>query len=1330
MSFLNAPFNPPRPAQAQTLAQRLALGEVLSVDRGRLLGERKRLLAAGAAAGADDLLALERAIAVSRLAVQARARSVPMIACDESLPIASEAGRIVELIRKHPVLVVAGETGSGKTTQLPKLCLAAGRGLTGLIGCTQPRRIAARSVARRVAEELATPLGDLVGWQVRFTEVVGERALIKFMTDGILLAETQSDRWLARYDTLIIDEAHERSLNIDFLLGYLRRLLAKRRDLKVIITSATIDTGRFAQFFGGAPTVHVEGRSWPVEVRWRPPADDAAPAQDLTAQLLTTVAEISATDPLGDILVFLPGEREIRDAHLALSRRTLRATEVLPLYARLSGNDQDRVFRPGVGRRIVLATNVAETSLTVPRIRHVIDPGLARINRYAPRHKVQRLLVEPIAQANAQQRAGRCGRTAPGICWRLYDEADFARRPPFADPELKRSALAGVILRLLSLGLGPIEDFPFIDPPSERAINDGYQQLLELGAISVDRQALSACGRDMAQLPIDVQLARVMVEARVLGALGDALVIVSFASIQDPRERPAEARALADSAHAHYHDPASDFVAIIALWAEFRQAHEDLTQSKLRAWCELRFLNYLRMREWRELHRQLVLRCAELRWPLEPPSAPTDAAEKGPLGRRRYEALHRSLIAGFPANLGRRDEKTLYIGTRGRRYQIHPGSGLSKKPPQWLLSATLLETARLYGLTNAAVEPEWIEQQCAHLIRKRHFDPHWSRAQGRVLGYEAVTLLGLSLVERRRVAYERIDPAASHAVFVREALLSGEIDCRAAFVARNQRLLEQARDEEARQRKRGLLRDDEELALWLAQRIPDTICNTVALDTWYKSLDRDRRSDLEWTLDDLLRIEAVPERAFPKSLGFGRHRLILEYRFEPGDPLDGVSVRVPLELLNALSEARLSWLVPGLLEEKVTALIRNLPKALRRELVPAPDFARAFIDAIRLDEISDADLAQSSLAQSLSAHFERMTGTEFAPELWDERELPGHLRFGIALLDERGQALAQGRDLADLRTRFGARARAEFARVTASDLARESIVRWDFDQLPAEVTTDSGLAAYPALIDRGTEAAILVFENRAAAAAAHPAGVLRLLALELAEPLKRGARKLPLAHQAAIAWTTIDSPDALRADLIAAAFDDLAGAGAAQIRTRDEFLALKAAIERGLFAAAVARLQPVEATLIAYAELAPRLTPELLGFATANYDDARRQLSGLVYAGFARALSVERLQQLPRYLKGLSLRLPRLVQDPRKDQARMLEVQTFSDWLRRLQPQLGGAPEQAQAHAQEQWQRLRWLIEEFRVQLFAQEMKTREPVSGKRLNRQLADLEALLNAVA
>lgn len=1307
---------------------RLDLRRVLARDRGRLIA-RERALITGKTPPADrrwhDLHAEATA---STAAFDARSARVPPISIDESLPIARDSETITAAIARYPVVVIAGETGSGKTTQIPKLCLAAGRGRGGWIGCTQPRRIAARQVAKRVAEELGDP--RLVGSKVRFSGEVEDFALIKFMTDGMLLAETEGDRWLSRYDTLILDEAHERSLNIDFLLGYLKRLVGKRRDLRIVVTSATIDTARFAAFFDGAPVIEVEGRGYPVSVRYRPPDPNVREAPDLTESLIGALDEVTVEDPIGDVLVFLPGEREIRDAHLALTRRRYRATDVLPLYARLSANDQDRVFKPGPGRRIVLATNVAETSLTVPRIKWVIDAGLARVNRYSKRHKVQRLHIEPVAQAQADQRKGRAGRVSAGVCVRLFSEANFNARPRFADPELKRASLAGVMLRLLALKLGPIELFPFLDPPDDAAIADGYQELAELGALSADRRGLTDTGRQMARLPIDVKLARVLVAAQQLGALGDATPIAAFLSIQDPRERPAEARALADSAHAHYADAQSDFVGLLNLWRDYQAAHAALTGSKLRDWCQTRFLSFMRMREWRELHRQLIVLYDELGWRGGTFAAAVDDAEPRAdaatsvalaLGRTRYETLHRALIAGFPSHAARREEKTFFAGTRGRRYHLFPASALNRKPPPWLLSATLLDTQRLYALTNAAIEPAWIEAMAAHLIKRRHFDPHWSRAQGRVLGFESLTLLGLTVIERRRIAYERIDPAAARQVFIADALVTGEIDCRAAFVKANLAMLERARAEEEKRRTRGLLRDDAELAAWLDQRIAPGIANAQALDAWVKGLDRDQRRSLEWTLDDLLKADAVPARAFPTTLGIGTRALPLAYRFDPADASDGVTVELPLALLNALPESRLGWLVPGLIVEKVTALIRELPKPLRRNLVPAPDFARAFVDAARVGEHSDAELSRHALADALSAHFERMTGVAYAPALWDDEALPPHLRFNVRLWAEDGALLATSRDIRALRAEYGARARAEFARQTATDIARDAVARWDFGALPATIATDAGLAAYPALVtDSDGTVAIRVFDATDAANASHPRGVVALAKTVHKDLIRQSCKQLPLSPKAAIAWTAIASPDELRGDIVDAAFDAIALPRALAVRDAAAFDSLLAMLKRELFQNAIARLAPVEATLVAYASIAPKLAPELLGFARANYDDLRQQLDALVDVGFARDPELLRIADRARFIAAMEKRLERLKLDPRKDQARMLVARGFVERLAAIGPRLVTAAQRTEES------RIRWLIEELRVQLFAQELGNREPVSEKKLTRAIADLEAAI----
>ncbi|QDE40518.1 ATP-dependent RNA helicase HrpA [Luteibacter pinisoli] len=1304
---MSTPTTPSRhpPADPRLTELRDALQRVSSRDFGRLMG-RWRGLSRKPDSARIDQLAQDIATSMARRA--ARAASKPPINVDESLPIAARADDIITLIREHQVVVIAGETGSGKTTQLPKLCLAAGRGEAGLIGCTQPRRLAARSVATRVAEELQTPLGDKVGFQVRFTEKVSDQALVKFMTDGILLAETQGDPWLSAYDTIIIDEAHERSLNIDFLLGYLKRLCERRPDLKVIVTSATIDTGRFAEHFGNAPVIEVEGRTYPVEVRYRPPGEKGE--GNVAQQIADAMDQITREDPRGDVLVFLPGEREIRDTHLLLSRRQYRETEVLALYARLSANEQDRVFRPGTKRRIVLATNVAETSLTVPRIRYVVDPGTARVKRYSQRGQIERLHIEPISQAAANQRKGRCGRVGPGICYRLYDEQEFLLRPEFTDPELLRSSLANVILRMLALDLGGVEDFPFLEAPDPRVVADGYRRLAEIGAIGDDRR-LTEIGRTVARLPIDVQLARMLVEARRLGSLADLMTIVAFLSIQDPRERPPEARGQADAAHAQFADPKSDFVGVVNLWKAYLTAAEDLTSSKLRDWCSRHFLSFMRMREWRELHRQLALVTRDLGWDKAAPAQGTGRkATVGTLeGEALFEAMHRSLLAGLPTQVGHKDDKGVFRGPRERRFQVFPGSALAKTPPAWIFAAQILDIGgRVWAMMNARVDPAWIEQQASHLVRATARDAHWSRKRGTVVAYEQVTLFGLVLVERRPVTFHKQDPRLAHEIFVREALVRADIDSRADFVRANQRVLEQAHDIEAKQRRAGLLRAEDQLEAFFDGKLPESIADTRALDAWYRKASPGEQAALRWTLADVMDTGAgLDPKAFPASLDIGQQRYRLEYRFVPGDPADGVTLNVPLAFLNAVPSARGEWLVGGLLADKVAELIRGLPKALRRNFVPAPDFARAFTEAeAPRDE---------PLAKALAAFLKRTTGVDIDAAAFADAEIPPHLLMRYRVHDDNGRTVADSRDLAAIRAQWEGQAREAFSRKTDIELTREDILTWDFESIPAEVRSEAGLKAYPALVDLGEAVALRVFERADEAAEAHVGGVERLLRGALAPEFKRARRQLPISNPLSLKYAPLGSVDGLRDDLVEGGFADLLADATLNVRTLADFEHLKNEFGRALFGAAMARQKLAEPIIEAQAELKPWMEPPLMGFAKASYDDLREQLTALLQPGSLRELPTARLAHLPRYLKAMRLRGERLRQDPQRDQSRMLQVLPY--WRALLNA--GGTALDAEA-----WAELRWLIEEWRVSLFAQELKTAEPVSAKRLAKALEAAQA------
>ncbi len=1350
---------------------RRAIDGALTRDRGRLHGLWSRWQ--GKPGDVAARAAFEQALALSSAKVAARASSAPAVTLDEALPIAREAEKIVDLIRRHPVVVIAGETGSGKTTQLPKLCLAAGRGAAGMIGCTPPRRIAARAVARRVAEELKTPVGGAVGFQVRFNDQVGDDTRIKFMTDGILLAEIASDRWLSAYDTIIVDEAHERSLNIDFLLGFLKQLLRKRRDLKVIVTSATIDTGRFSRHFDDAPVIDVEGRTYPVEVRYRPlegegeghegGRDSGEPRRgerSVNDAIVAAIDEITRQDPRGDVLMFLPGEREIRDAHQALERRKYRETEVTPLYARLSARDQDRVFNPGPKRRLVLATNVAETSLTVPRIKYVVDPGYARVKRYSPRQKLDRLHIEPVSQASANQRKGRCGRISDGICYRLYAEADFQSRPEFTDPEIRRSSLSGVILRMLSLGLGRIEDFPFLEPPDERAIADGWQQLGELGAVSAsdkggDRK-LTAIGKQMARLPVDVKLARMLVAAHDNGSLREMTVIASFLGIQDPRERPPEAREAADNAHAKFADPKSEFIGILKLWQAYRDAHEELTQSKLRDWCERHFLGFLRMREWRELHRQLLLLCEELGWELgggslavkkadDPPplekggkgdlllakaqtgsrskaNPPRDAAHPvaplskggnpsvaedspGAMKPAAYVSLHRALLAGLPTQVGHKTEKGDFLAPRQRRYHLFPGSTLAKKPPAWVLSATLLDTARVWGMTNAAIEPDWVIAELPHLLARKHFDPHWSRAQGHVLASEQISLFGLVLAPKKPVHYGRIAPQESHEIFVRQALVTGEINTRASFAADNLKTLEQAREEEAKLRRAGIVADEDWQARWYLDRIPSELHSAAGLDAWHRKLAPEARRALHWTLLDLLPGEGSEEDRFPKYFPLGDARLPLHYKFEPGAADDGVTLEIPVHLLNALDPARLSWLAPGFIADKAAGLIRGLPKAMRRNYVPAPDFGRAFAEAFPK---AGADDVRGELARFLS----RATGAAVAALDFDEAAIEPHLRMNLRLRDTDGKILAESRDLDDLRARFGERAGHAFAARAGRELAAQGLREFPAAPVPLQVPGEAGVPAYPALVDEGEAVALRVFADRNEAEEAHPQGVRRLLEIALADKAKSARKQLPVSPKTGLLYAAIESQERLRGDLVEAALNALLAEGLGEIRDRGAFEQRRESAGRQLFGEAMQRLKLAESILTAVAELKPQLESPLMGWAGGNLDDLRRQLAALVHAGFLRDTPAAALAQFPRYLKAMRLRAERALRDPVRDQARLLELQPFIDALER----------ESGKRQSPQWQALRWDLEELRVSTFAQELGARGGISSKKLAQRLAAL--------
>ncbi len=1271
------------------------LDRVMGRDRP---GFKRRLrgLERRAAQGLPYQQGLERlgvAIGESVAARERRTAAGLEIAFDEALPIARHARAIEAAIQAHRVVVVAGETGSGKTTQLPKMCLNSGRGRDGWIGVTQPRRIAARSIAARLSEELNCRLGAEVGYQVRFDDRTSADSLIKVMTDGILLAATQRDRTLDAYDTLIIDEAHERSLNIDFLIGYLKRLLPRRPDLKLIITSATIDTARFAAHFDEAPVIEVSGRGYPVEFRYRPlaAAEPGEPDRDLMDGICAAVEELDQVDPRGDVLVFLPGERDIRDAAEALGRMRMRDTEILPLYARLARHRQQQIFHPGPARRIVLATNVAETSLTVPRIRFVIDSGLARISRYSHRSKVQRLPIEAISQASAAQRAGRCGRLGPGICIRLYDETDFSTRPEYTEPEILRTNLATVILMMKSLALGEIEDFPFLEPPAARYIADGYQLLFELGAL--DRcKALTRIGRELAQWPLDVRLARLLAAGRDAGCLDEALVIASFLTLNDPRERPYEATAAADEAHAQWNDPRSDFAAVLNLWRAWVKVRQAGSNKTRRDWCRERFLSAIRMREWADVHTQLRDQARESRWPLKGASAD-------------YETLHRSLVVAFLSHIGLKDERD-YLGARGQRFSIFPGSGLFAKPPRWVVGALLVETARVYARVNARIEPEWVEAAAPHLVKPSSFDPHWSRRAGRVIGYERVTLYGLPLVVKRRIHYGEREPEEARGIFIREALIGGELNSKGGFLAHNRKLIAEVRDLEARQRRRDLLAGEPELYRFFDERLPADICTAKAFERWRRAAESKSPRFLYLSRELVLARadHAIDGAAFPDALEIDGTAYRVVYELAPGEPSDGVNLQVPLHLLNTLQPEPLEWLVPGLLHEKVTALIKSLPKARRRNFVPAPDYARKFVS-----ERSRA----GSLSAALADFLHRDTGVAVAADDFQPAQLEAHLRINIQVRDGR-TLVAQGRDLSALKRDFGEDAREEFLAQSDREYFLDGLDSWSFGALPERVELDGGAPAYPALVDQEDSVGVRLFEEPGEAAEYHVHGLRRLLQLTLKDKFRYLARSLPLEAKLSLEYAPIDSPRALKEDLVFASSMASLSAFGEPVRDPDAFERLAAHARVDLLPRATRLTEILRQVLAEFTRVRRALAGDFESLYPLAHADVESQLGHLLYPGFLTEVALERLEHYPRYLRAISVRLERLALDPARDRQRQDRIDGFwSDYLERC-----AAVEEYPRELDE----FHWLCEEYRVSLFAQELKTAVPVSAKRLRTLWAKL--------
>jgi len=1217
---------------------------------------------------------------------------VTQITFDPALPVNQKREEIARAIAAHPVVIVCGETGSGKTTQIPKILLEMGRGAGrgaggGIIGHTQPRRIAARTVAARIAEELKVHLGGLVGYKVRFHDRAGTGTVIKLMTDGILLAETQGDPLLRAYDTIILDEAHERSLNIDFLLGYAKKLLEKRKDLKVVVTSATIDAEKFSKHFNGAPVIEVSGRLYPVEVRYRPvEGDKEDTTRDEEEQALAAAVGELCRGGQGDVLVFLPGEREIRKAAEVLGK-AIKGVEILPLYSRLSNAEQDRVFRPGGAQRVVLATNVAETSLTVPRIRYVVDTGLARVKRYSYRNKVEMLQVESISQAAAKQRSGRCGRVADGISVRLYSEEDFNARPPFTDPELLRSSLAAVILRALSLNLGKVEDFPFLDPPSPRAITDGYALLHELGAVD-EENSLTDLGKELARLPLDPRVGRMLVAARAEGCLEQVLVIASALSVRDPRDRPLDRAAAADQRHAKYADERSDFLACLRLWKAFGEG-----APPSRKVCRENFISYVRMREWRDIHSQLRQSTEELEWKL------SSANVEKPEGVR---AIHRALLCGLLGNIGMKDDQdNNYTGARGIKFRVHPGSG-TKKPGKWLMAAELVETTRLFARNVASVDPRWMEELGGHLLKRHRERPHWEKSRSQVVAVERGTLYGLPVYADRRVHYGPIDPKLSREIFLRSGLVEGEFETRAPFFSHNQRLLKEIERLEHKSRRPDILVDDELIYAFYDARVPEGITNGADFEKWRKEAERAQPKLLELRREDLMRHEAagITTENFPHDLQVGPNRFALEYHFEPRSSRDGVTMTVPVALLNQVPVARCEWLVPGLLKEKVVGYAKGMPQRLRHKLGPLAEFAQAFCAAV---PPSDAPLASA-----LGRYIRATLGLEVPADAFRPDSAPPHLQMNFRVLDEHGRQLAMGRNVAELKEQFGARIQESLAEETES--TGEKFTAWNFGDLEEVMEMQRGgqtLVGYPALQDEEDGVTLQVFDSPERAREVHRSGVLRLLSIAFRErvrDLEKGLGKdMTLA--------------AVKDDIVAAAFDRTFLAESLPMQQAE--FARRLQEGRNRLNLIAQEMQRVAATILAeQAQVQKRIAGVQKAYPQAA-EDVKQQCARLLQAGFLARVPWERLQHFPRYLKAAALRLDKLRAPAgnggARDSQRAAELAPLEQaWQRERmsRAKLGGT-----VRTGAELEQFGWLLEELRVSLFAQELKTPVPVSSKRLTK-------------
>ncbi|ENJ5923722.1 ATP-dependent RNA helicase HrpA [Vibrio cholerae] len=1295
------PDSAAQPKANSAASLKKALGECLIKDRFRFskrIDGASKIKNESARNAVFDEIALD--IAQSMMVVEQRKQQMPKIEYPALLPVSQKRDDIAQAIAHHQVVIVAGETGSGKTTQLPKICAELGRGKYGLIGHTQPRRLAARSVANRIAEEMETELGGFVGYKVRFTDQISDQTQIKLMTDGILLAEIQNDRFLNQYDTIIIDEAHERSLNIDFILGYLKQLLPRRPDLKVIITSATIDPERFSKHFSNAPIIEVSGRTYPVEVRYRPLAgdDDSESDRDQLEGIFQAVDEL-CDEGLGDILIFMNGEREIRDTADALSKRNLRDTEIVPLYARLSAGEQNKIFQPHAGRRIVLATNVAETSLTVPGIKYVIDPGTARISRYSYRTKVQRLPIEPISQASANQRKGRCGRTEEGICIRLYSEEDFLSRPEFTDPEILRTNLASVILQMTALGLGDIEAFPFVEAPDKRNIQDGVRLLEELGAINDQikdpKKRLTESGKQLARLPIDPRLARMVLEASKIGCLKEVMIIASALSIQDPRERPSDKQQASDEKHRRFNHEDSDFLTLVNLWHYIGEQQKALTSNQFRRQCKLDYLNYLRVREWQDVYTQLHQSTREMGFKLndEPGS---------------YHAVHSAILVGLLSHIGMKDqEKNEYHGARNARFNIFPASGLFKKQPKWVMSAELVETSKLWARVVAKIEPDWIEPLAQHLIKRSYSEPHWSKKNAAVMAYEKVMLYGIPIVPKRLVNYGNIDPVLSREIFIRSALVEGDWETKHAFFKQNRALLAEVEELEHKSRRRDILVDDEELFQFYDQRVGTEVVSGRHFDAWWKTASRKTPDLLSFEKEMLFKGDAshITDLDYPNFWHQGNLKLKLSYQFEPGENSDGVTVHIPLPILNQVEPHGFDWQIPGLRHELVVSLIKSLPKTLRKNFVPAPNYADAFLARVTPFEMPLLDAMEKELR--------RMTGVTVLREDWKLDQLPAHLKITYRAVDHRNRKLNESCDLHELKESLKEKVQETLSQVADDDIEQRDLHTWSFGELPKVYQQKRGgfeVRAYPALVDKKDSVEIKLFETEQEQLSAMRAGQRRLILLNVPSPIKYLHANLPNKSKLGLYFNPYGKVLDLIDDCIACGVDKLIEERGGMVWEPQAFEALKEHVRAELGDTVVEIAKQVEAILTTAYNINKRLKGKVDFTMAFALSDVKAQIEGLIFSGFATECGWKRLPDILRYMRAIERRMEKLPVDPNKDRLHMLKIESVANKYKELLnkiPKGMAIPDNVRE--------IRWMLEELRVSYFAQQLGTPYPVSDKRI---------------